>query len=157
MTERESFTYDEIVAALRGVVEHLWEECQEARNVCNHYRDDLQFEDFPERQEFEPLDELFGHVRLLKRLLNLSEASRNAFEHRGHCPNCGGNDGRFNIDRDWFCYCELCRCMWKLDRERTLGWPGEPWGTQHANRNRFTPWPLVEPVRDWSKRQEVQL
>ena len=130
------YKYDEIVWAFRTVVDEVWDKWESEAaplpgNKCEH-----------DKQKFAAL-------KILKYLVNGAVALRNEHDFAGHCPYCGGNDGYFNVERDHYFYCLLCRCMWLRGSNLFSSWRDEDRDIWNRNATRFNSFEFVEPVLDW--------
>lgn len=131
---------DEIIAAIKTVLAEVWNTwetaaCPFPRNISK--RDQLKFQ----------------ALRTLKYFVNQTAAAKNEHDFFGHCPRCGGNDGYFNIHRDHYFYCELCKHMWLRGSNLFGSWRSEDDEIWNQNVSHFSKYQFVEPVLDWSQKK----
>jgi len=76
----------------------------------------------------------------------------------GGCPECGGNDGYINIEREHFGLCQKHKFRWWIGSNVFSGWREENERIWRENEKRLTDFRLCEPVftfRELRRRQSA--
>ena len=73
----------------------------------------------------------------------------------GGCPNCGGNDGYFNIGRAHFFFCRPCRVMGPYGENLLSTWKQESEADWALNRSEFNAYEWAEPVFERAELEKI--
>lgn len=68
-------------------------------------------------------------------------------EYFGGCPQCGKNDGFFNIGSSHYFYCGEHRTRWHIGANLFSSWRDEDDSVWQANRKKYGDYLEVEPIR----------
>lgn len=75
-------------------------------------------------------------------------------DYFGGCPECGGDNGYFNIGRDHYVHCQAHKTVWCIGSNLFSSWREETESDWQNNREKFADYTPVEPRHFRTGRQE---
>lgn len=73
--------------------------------------------------------------------------SQKEIDYFGGCPECGQNDGYFNVGRDHFFRCDAHKTCWCVGANLFSSWRYEDEATWGDNARRYSDYMRVEPIQ----------
>jgi hypothetical protein len=83
----------------------------------------------------------------MTKVINLDDARTPVTdEYFGGCPECGGSDFYFNIQRDHYCTCDKHKTVWYIGSNLFSAWQDESDEIWQGNKIRYSNYRSVKPI-----------